>query len=180
MRPVRKVTGSVVVLLVALTFWLFLRSGGSKELRYQGQPIGYWFAQLPVTVVSSRTVARIDSGTILGQVYGSTNVTSGSFAAFDRFGTNAVPFLLEKLQGSDSVIEQKATWIVWRYTSKPLPVRNAIAERGQSVTALIHLKELSTNAVQALDRLSTNAEPDVARAAKYILNTRRGAPYIPE
>ena len=84
----------VIGLLVAGGAGLLLRYRGGNELKYDGRPIEHWFAQLPPTVVSSNSVGRAESVTILGQQYGNTGGVSQCFVALDTFGTNAIPYYL--------------------------------------------------------------------------------------
>ena len=53
------------------------------------------------------------------------------------FGTNAVPFLLDRLKGVDSKLELKIAEVATKSGPIPLPFRNADIERLQAVTALI-------------------------------------------
>lgn len=175
MRPVRITVVSVLFVVVTGAVALFLSFSGSKELDYQGRPISYWFAQLPPTFVSSQGTMHVSSMMAMGQQYGTTGAVWQSFAALDSFGTNAIPYFLSKLQDSDSFVEKKATHLAWKHGVKSLPFRNAICERAQSVTALIHLRELPPGTLQMLASLSTNAPPDIAQAAKHVLLVRSGA-----
>lgn len=141
----------------------------SQELKYEGRSIDYWFAQLPATVVSSQSIVKAQSITVLGKQYGSTDNVSKSFEALDSFGTNAIGYLIEKLVEKDSIFEQKATEFALKLGVNSFPARNAMIERGQAVTGLIYLKELPPETVQTLINLSKSSRPEVAVAAKYII-----------
>jgi len=176
--PTRATATVTIALLVAGVAVLLLRHRGSKELKYQSHPIEHWFAQLPATVVSTRSVSRAESTTVLGQQYGNTGGVSQCFVALDSFGTNAIPYYLWKLQNSDSFLEQKAVRLAVQSGVRTVPFRNAVIERGQAVTALIHVKELAPDTLQTLSHLSTNAQPDIAVAAKYVLAQREALPHL--
>ena len=57
---------------------------------------------------------------------------------------------------------------------RTVPFRTDVIERGQAVTALIHVKDLAPETLQTLFQLSTHAQSDIAVAANHVL-TRRGA-----
>jgi hypothetical protein len=155
---------------------LTLRRQSTKMLSYHGKSIDYWFAQLPVTPVPP---PGIDLGNIrgfiksTGQQYGSTNLADGgAIEAFDTFGTNALPFLLARLRELDSKAEQNLTQAATNAGLNYTPFRNADVERLQAVTALIRAKTLTPEATQTIAALRTNANADVASAARYILDKR--------
>ena len=143
---------------------------GKQELIYQGRSIDYWFAELPVTLVLPEFVATGASLTVLGQQYGNEEDTSMSFAALDAFGIDAIPYLMKKLTGKDSAIEQAARNAARRVKIKSFPTRMAAIERGQAATGLIYMKELPPETVRTLTNLSRTSNSGVADAAKYILS----------
>jgi len=105
-----------------------------------------------------------------GQEYGSTGF--GDLRAtevMEFFGTNAIPFLLRKLEGRDSAIEKGVTAAASKAGINSLPFRNAELERSQAVTGLICLKTLPQDALHLIATLSTNSEPEIAGAASYVL-----------
>ena len=172
MTPIGPTAKVVVALLVAGVAIILLCRRGGGNLKYQGRSIEYWFERLPPTLVSSQMIARAESMTLLGQQYGSTGGVSECFVALDTFGTDGIPYYLWKLQKSDSLIEQKAFRLAVQKRAKTVPFRNALIERGQAVTALIHIKELGPDTLQTLFQLSTNAQSEIGAAAKYILTER--------
>jgi hypothetical protein len=142
-----------------------------QELIYQGRSIDYWFAQLPVTMVTPEGgVLTGGSLTAFGQQYGNQQETSLSFAALDSLGIDAIPYLVTKLVGKDSVIEQSARDLAWKAQMKPFPTRMAAIESFQAVTGLIHLRKLPDETVQMLTNMSKAPESQLAAAAKYILS----------
>ena len=60
--------------------------------------------------------------------------------AFQFFGSDAIPFLIEKLQHKDSALEVQATKLADKASLRPLPFRQAEIETNQAVTALVNLK----------------------------------------
>jgi hypothetical protein len=165
-----KTAALVIVALLTTAFALFLRFGGSKPLSYQGHPIDYWFARLPLTVVTTNGTMRLGSLTTAGQKYGDTNGNSQALAAFDSFGTTAIPFLLAKFQDEDSWLENKTAQVALKFDPKSRPFRIAQFERAQSVSALIQLGEIPPDASRTLAHLTNNALPEIARSAKYLLS----------
>ena len=111
---------------------------------------------------------------VMGQAYGPTNIANvGGVEAFDAMGTNAVGYLLSKLEGTDSLPEKALTSAATKVHMKSLPFRNAEIERMQAVTALTDIELLPPDAQARLKQLSTNTElKDVAAAAAYILKCR--------
>ncbi len=108
----------------------------------------------------------------MGQQYGGTNLTDrGSIDAIEAFGTNALPYLLARLQGLDSVVEKKITAAATNAGVAYLPFRKAEVERLQAVTGLIHAT-LTPEARQLIMALRTNSNPDIAAAAAYVLKRR--------
>lgn len=165
-------------LAALLVMWFLLQSlRSTKPLVYQGRPIEYWFARLPVTPVPPPGVVLGNVRGFIkstGQYYGSTNLFEDtSLNAMAAFGTNALPFLLARLQGLDSVLEQQVTKAATNAGVAYLPFRRAELERLQAVTALIHAETLTEDARQRIVALCTNSHPDIAAAAAYILNRRK-------
>jgi hypothetical protein len=166
---------SVVALAAILTtLFLVLTRHTSKPLTYQGKPIEYWFAQLPITPMPPPGVEFSPNirafVTSHGQQYGSTNVDG--IAAIEALGTNALPFLLARLQGLESVAKKLVTKAATNSGAGYLPFRNADIERLQAVTGLIHVKALTPEARQLITSLSTNTKPDIASSAAFILKRR--------
>jgi len=168
---------AVVGISTAALFLTLMRQkpGPSK---YLGKPIGYWFEQLPATPVPP---PGVDLGNVqgfvksMGQTYGGKDSSGGrSIEAITAFGSNAVPFLLRKLQGLDSAVEKAVTKAATNAGVAYLPYRQAELERLQAVTGLIHLKSLPPEAEHLLGGLRANTNRDIAWAASYVL-TRRAA-----
>ena len=168
------VPNALLILIVASigVALLHFRYIDNQELRYEGRSIDYWFSQLPVTMVSSQRIIKVESMTVNGKQYGSKGGASKPFAAFNHFGTNAINYLMGKLVEKDSPIERKATKVALKLGVRSLPFRHSRMERGQALTGLLYLKELPPETKQTLTNLSGSSRPEVAEAAKYIL--RRG------
>jgi len=148
----------------------------AKPLTYRDKSIEYWLVQLPVTPVPP---PGVDLGNLrgfikaTGQQYGSTNLFDDvALDAMIAFGTNALPFLLMRLQGVDSSMEREVTTMATNAGVGYLPFRNADLERLQAVTGLIHLRTLTPEARQLIASLRTNTNPDIASAADYVLRRR--------
>jgi hypothetical protein len=163
----------LVICIIACATASVLLFRRNEQPSYQGRPIGYWFKQLPVTFVSSNSVAKGATFTLWGQTYGSTGmVTTQAFAAFDHFGTNAMPYLMSKLQDEDSYAERSATRVVLKLGGKKVPFRFAKIERSQTVTALLRLGP-TIDLLPMLSRLTNNGDSDIAGSARFILNKRQ-------
>ena len=159
-----------MILVVAIGSMLFLcLSPRRQELEYQARSIDYWFTQLPPTFVSSKVNMTVTSITEFGQEYGNTVASSMSLEAFDSFGIDAIPHLVMKFLGEDSVIEQSARDLARKAQIKSFPTRMAKIESCQAVTGLIHLKQLPAETVQMLTDLSKDPDSPHAPSAKYIL-----------
>jgi hypothetical protein len=178
MKRSRILVGIVALAVILTALFFVLTRHTPKPLTYQGKPIEYWFARLPVTPVPP---PGVDLGNVrgfiesMGQRYGSTNlVDAAGLDAITEFGTNALPLLLARLQGADSVIEKAVTRAATNTGVGYLPFRNADLERLQAVTGLIHVKTLTPQARELITSLRTNPNRDIASAAAYIL-TRRAA-----
>jgi len=182
MNRLRILLGIVAVagILGALIF--FFSRHAAKPLTYRGRSIQYWFAQLPVTPIPP---PGVDLGNVrgfmnvrgfiksTGQQYGSTNLfDDAAIDAIAAFGTNAVPFLMARLQGLDSAAEKEITKAATNTGVGYLPFRNADFERLQAVTGLIHVKMMTPEASQLIMSLRTNSNPGIASAAAYILKRR--------
>ena len=170
------ITGAIL-----LVSFLLLSPKPSLEptpLTHLGQPAEFWFAKIPVTIVGAGARGYMN---VLGQEYGPTNLANVSgVAAFDAMGTNAVNYLLAKLEGTDSLPEKAVTSAATKARIESLPFRNAETERSQAVTALIDIKLLPPDARTRLEQLGSNSElKDVAVAAAYILKCRADGTKFP-
>lgn len=169
----------IVALCGILGMLLFVTAHrASDPLMYRGNPIEYWVAQLPVTPIPP---PGVDLGNVkgfvraMGQQYGNTNRSDDDgLDAIAAFGTNALPFLLAKLQAVDSIVKSRITKAATDARVGYLPFRNADLGRLQAVTGLIHVRTLTPEAGRALAALRTNSNPSVATAAAHVL-TRRAA-----
>jgi hypothetical protein len=151
-----------------------------RPLTYQGKPIESWFAQLPVThsSVGSSSRQRKRLYQVNRPTVGNNNVTDDSaIDAITALGTNALLFLIAKLQSLDSILERGAAKAATNAGVGYLPFRNADLERLQAVTGLIHLKTLTPEAKQSIESLRTNANSNIASAAAHV--TALGEPQRP-
>jgi len=169
----------IVVFGIAGVIILWRGYQSRNEFKYQGRPFPAWFTQLPLTLVSSQQVMHTESITGMGQQYGGTGNVARVFAALDSFGTNAIPYLLQKLQEEDSTIEEQATRLAVNSGVRSIPFRLAKFERSQAVSGLIRLRDLPRDTIEALARMSISARPDVAEAASYILRARTNGMMMP-
>jgi hypothetical protein len=163
--------------LLAILAFVFLARSSRTGLSYQGKPLEDWFKQLPLAIVSTNgTVASI-SGTLSmnGRLLVAT--TNTAEAAIKGMGKAAVPFLCAKLLQPDSSFPQKVcaarVWLAL-WTAKcglrlPMPHLPQL-ERAQAVTGLLALSPLPDEYAARLRAAGSNASPEVAAAAKYVLN----------
>lgn len=112
--------------------------------------------------------------TSLGQNYGSANPNEvDGIKAFNAMGTDALPYLLDKLQGTDNVLEKALTKAATKTSVPTIPFRNAELERLQAVTALIALENVTPEAHRTLVEMSNGDQTnEIARAASFILKRR--------
>ena len=175
-RMKRSLISVGIVLISVVTFKLAWESRAPTRAAYQGRGIEEWFKELPLTVIPPPGTwfgderARFKS---YGQSYGSASPTSTSAAqALAAMGTNALPYLLEKLQGRDSGTERVLTRAARETGVRKLPFRDAELERLQAVSGLIELKTLTPEAWRVITGLTNSAQTNVAVAARYILTRR--------
>jgi hypothetical protein len=145
---------------------------------FGGKPLGYWFHELPPTmVVKSNTVATAERITCLGLfggTYGSQQVQpSTSIAAIQEMGTSAIPFMLDRLSRHNFPFSRqldrgafacglKSTWFV-----------NRAVERAQAVTGLLALPSLPQSAIDHLNGLRRSSDPAIAASAGFIADAQR-------
>jgi len=112
--------------------------------------------------------------TSLGQRYGRTNPNEADgIAAFNAMGTNALPYLLGKLRGTDTILERALTTAATKASVSSIPFRDAQLERLQAVTALTALEHIPTEAHRTLVELSNGDQTnEIARSASFILKRR--------
>jgi hypothetical protein len=172
-----KIAAGCVLLLAVLLLLIPLMKGGRfrNDLLYRNEPIANWFKRLPVTVlVPGVEVNATGFMNVTGQQYGDAMGDPSATEAFQFFGTNAVPFLIEKLGSQDSAIQVKATELAEKASVKSLPFRQADIERSQAVTALLNVKPFPAEAIPPLFSLTRNTNDAVAWAAFSVL--KRVAP----
>jgi hypothetical protein len=155
--------------LALLLPYLYLTRGRDfGNLTYRGERVEVWFNRLPVAILSAGkpTVVTAMSLTTFGQEFGGDGT---AIDAFQSFGSNSIPFLLEKLRSRDSALETAAKTVAAKMRQPYLPFRIAEVERGQAVIGLINLKSLPDAAMHELVLLGNNAAPETAWAALHVL-----------
>lgn len=146
-------------------------------LTYLEQPADYWLAKVPMTIVPTERgsdTKAVGFATSHGQNYGSANPNEvDGITAFKAMGTNALPYLLGKLQGTDNVLERALTKAAAKTSVPTVPFRLAELERLQAVTALIALEHIPTEAHRTLVESSNGDQTnEIARSASFILKRR--------
>jgi len=121
---------------------------GAKEPAYDGQPLSHWFQRLPLTF---RDGASIPKGFTNGANCGPAIV------AVQNMGTNALPFLFEKLEQRESAQEKRSSSYL------------RCQERAQAVTGLLALSPLPPEAVERLRSLVTDFKNPVWFDADFVL-----------
>jgi hypothetical protein len=139
---------------------------------YQGHPLGYWFHELPVTIVQPGRILTCQSMATKGRLYGTNRVQpSECLAAIEKTGADGVPFLMWKLR------RPKLPWSNWicdlamRAGMAQAPFADPEIERGQATTALLALPSLPERARRQLRELSKRKD-DVGVSADYILRAQ--------
>lgn len=142
-----------------------------QSLQHDGRPISYWFSQLPATVATTQGVMYCESVTLDGRKYGRTT-HDGALKALSAPDPNVLPYLLRKIQSSDSRYKRFANRWALRVGFGVGPFRDPGIERSQAVTALVHMEHLPPKTLAALRALTTDARPEVAQAAACVLRIR--------
>jgi hypothetical protein len=176
-RSIARLVGAAVLLLavVLLPVPYLVRDRLPRQLIYHSEPMAEWFKRLPVTVLM--TGVELNATGVInsrGQKYGDEASGKEAVEAFQFFGSNAVPFLMQKLQSRDSALETETRKLADKTSLNSLPFRLAELERQQAVTALVNLKPFPRELIPKLLALSTSSPKDTAWAAFYIL--KRVAP----
>jgi hypothetical protein len=176
---------AVVVAAVVARFWQF-----PMAPKYQGKSLAYWVNELPLTgpmfpanrptfpakpfrQVESHFVAALmmnDRGTNFdGTTYGSIAETpNASLKAVLALGTNAIPFLLRRLEQPN-----RRSWIFQRWiqiVASRIGIKRRLFhvdgfEKEQAITGLLALSPLSADAVRQIEYLSTNGSDSGVRTS---------------
>jgi hypothetical protein len=168
----------LVALLVGVLIVLFRPSITSPDLPiYQGKPLDYWFGQLPLAsvawVAGSNRVSILPHAAAGGRRYGSTlESPEAPLKAIQEIGTNAIPFVLAKLQRRLSPIQRWIQTVCSKCGMKrplfadPLEL---LAERKQAVTALLCLAPLPEEPVVRIQKLCAKGDSEVTVYARAVL-----------
>ena len=168
-----------VALLMGSLIVLFRPSTTSSDHPiYQGKPLDYWFSQLPLASVSwvggSNRISILPHGAARGRTYGSTRESpEAALRAIQEISTNALPFVLAKLQRRLSPLERWIQTVCSRCGMKrpifadPLVL---LAERKQAVTALLCLTPLPEESVVRIQKLCAKGNTEVSIYARAALS----------
>ena len=160
------------LLVTGLAAGLYLPS---KQPTYRGQPISYWFSELPLTLVRGQVVMsaeRIETG---DRKYGAQREKPEiAVAAIQEIGVKGLPFIMRKFSRRQTPIREwlqaRASWCGVKRSLFPNPE----LERAQAVTALVALKSLPPQVMSQLHDLSGNGTNSIALSAAHVLTARRG------
>ncbi len=167
------------VILIVSGIACLIITGSRGRPSYQGKSLDYWLSQMPITFI----VVMVNPGGINTMVSTGTRVQFGPpttplktyeqpedcLRAMKAMGTNALPTLLSKLQTRDSSwIYRIDEWEI-KVGIKRFILEPAILTRSRAITRLEALQPLPENTLQQLRALSTNADPNIAESAKYVL-----------
>ena len=155
----------VLLCVVVAASWM------SREPRYSGRSLSYWFQRLPVLSASESVVGvfRAPSSSSLAE-------NRAALAAIRAIGTNGLPFLVSKLQGRPpprliSLIQRYAG--DWPVISTLLPVRNVPREQGQALAGLLMLCPLPADAEKRVRVMALNFKGHSWFSAGYVLKANR-------
>ena len=158
----------------------YLAITGSRRMpHYQGKPLDYWLGQMPVTLIQVTTnsgatnlmivtAARVKFGAQLAvqQIY---EQPDDCLRAMKTMGTNALPILLANLQTRDNPWKDRINKLEMKTGIKRATFEPAMWTRGKAIVGLEALQPLPESVRQELSSLSTNADPNIAASAKYVL-----------
>jgi hypothetical protein len=168
--------GGLVVLLAAPLTWNLVIQSNDDLPQHEGKKLDYWFEQLPCAHVrwvagQTRVISITPTANSHGYIYGSTiEQPWDAIRAIESMGTNAIPFLMEKLQQPDSrmvIALQKSGFRLGLDT--PLFPDNHVA-RAQAMTGLLALEPLPGIWRDVLEKLSKSDSGRVAGAAKAVIS----------
>ena len=130
--------------------------------RYKGQPLAYWFAQLPNDVPGP------------GIWWNPRSRNQSAEAAIRYYGTNALPFVFAKLTQPDNPTRERIWSFAFRFhIERALPWGTVLTERGQAVHALELLCPLPQWVVEKLLVLTFDKDPLLASAAETVLDEHK-------
>jgi hypothetical protein len=161
----RCIWGAAIFLIFAATVTWAL---SNSEPGYRNKPLSYWFNQLGLTCGGTNGAPLVmPTCSLPGRNYGNYLETDESVrAAFRGMGTNALPYLLRKLQETESVLHRpiQSTAIKLGFARLPLP--SIDVQRRQAITGLVYLRPLPDWARSQLQNIKTTARnPKVKQAA---------------
>jgi hypothetical protein len=157
-----------------------------KEPSFGGQPLGFWFHELPLTGPGPASVPGMPIGTsnsvptmatftavgVFGGTYGVQRVKPGdSIAAVRGLGTKALPFLVWKLSRPSLPLRRQIEALGFRCRIKEALFVNRELERAQAVTGLLALPALPQSTVEQIRKLSRHPNVDIARSARIVIQS---------
>lgn len=164
----------IMVGILTLTLWV-----SHEQPAYRGQPLAYWFNELPLTIVRANSIEsaeQLDDG---GRKYGSQRERPAvSLAAIQMMGADGLPFIMHKLARPEPTFTKWAQWLAYRCGIRHPLFANREAERAQAVTALLALSPLPPDAASQLQRLSRNNTNSVGLLATYLLTASTNPNFI--
>jgi hypothetical protein len=174
LKPPYKRLALVMVIcsaVVALAAVLWPRS---KDLSYDGRLLAYWFNELPPTILfPDGAIGYCEKAVKRGRTYGRKREKANeSLAAIRVMGTNAIPFLLQKLSRQEPPFRERVEAFLSKCGMRRSLFPDADIERGQAVTALIALNPLPPGTLLELRNLSNNSTNNIGRCAAFVLEAR--------
>lgn len=165
------------VLTVVLAVWL---RASTHQPTHKGHSLGYWFHRLPLVFAyplpgnpgpNYAMAHREQAADRLGRTYGASKPTAAqALRAVQAIGTNALPFLIQKLGRRESKSQEWIQASAFKCGIKARLFDNVSLQREQAVTALIVLMPLPSHSVRQLETLSTNADNNIKSAAQCVLS----------
>jgi hypothetical protein len=168
-------SASIVVCVAAAVFIAYVLLT-PREPSYDGKPLHEWFHQLEMTLVDPNGKKSVTPCLYYrGFAYGLPRrdfeddpTNANPLTAICKIGTNALPFLLEKLGHQFNPVQNMLVLRWPEYTYRLF--RHPEVERMQALTALLALSPLPATSRPQLLQLSTNANAFTQVAANFLLS----------
>jgi hypothetical protein len=158
-----------------------------KEPSFAGQPLGFWFHELPLTGPGPASVPDMPIGSsnslitmrtitafgVFGGTYGAQRVKPAeSIAAVRGLGTKALPFLVSKLSRPSLPLRPQVEALGFQCRIKQALFVNRELERAQAVTGLLALPALPKITIEELRKLSRHPNADIASSARLVIEAQ--------